>query len=373
MKNKLFAIAILICALGLSSTAAYYSVIGLSMLFVGAKLPVIVMAAFLEASKVITAAALHTYWRKMATALKLYLTTAVVIISIITSMGIYGLLSSGYQITNIQYNLINRDIQFQEIRLQDYEVQRDEGLLELTRIDNDISSLRTALASNIIQYTDEAGNVITTTSAANRRVFEEQLNRALQDRSNVNQSLEVVRDSIRVIGNRILEIEADSDLAAELGPLQYISNIINRPMDNIVNYLMLILIFVFDPLALTLVVTALFAFGQANKPKEIKIEKEKPIEPKKIEEKLIENTPMPKKEKIETPQPKENPKPQPKENPKKMLEDIKPEVKNDKDRPIKKPNNKLLNRVTVPFKTLFDKSFKQHPPKKNKGGDVKIY
>jgi hypothetical protein len=355
--NKFFAILILVCALGLSSTAAYYSIIGLSMLFVGVKLPVIIMAAFLEASKVITAAVLHTYWGKFGKLLKTYLTSAVIIISLITSMGIYGLLSSGYQTTNIQYSMMTKEIEYHQTMLNGYENQRDELTLELSKIDSDVSSLRSALASNVIQYTDSDGNVITTTSSANRRVFEEQLNRALIDRNTQSQNLNVVRDSIRVISNRILETEANSDLTSELGPLIYLSNIVNRPMDNIVNYLMLILIFVFDPLALSLVVTALFVFKQSSKPPKVQPEPIKQVEPKPIPIKQDESKPTPIKQ-VE---------PIVKETPQKILKDIKPEVK-PISTPTPPPPNKPINKIVKPFKSLFDKSFKQ-----TKKTDVKIY
>ena len=97
MKQKFLPWFLLFCAIGLSSTAAYYSVVGLSVVFVGAAIPVIVMGSFLEVSKIAIATYLHKQWKKTYTLLKIYLTTALVVLSIITSIGIYGLLSTGFQ------------------------------------------------------------------------------------------------------------------------------------------------------------------------------------------------------------------------------------------------------------------------------------
>ncbi len=352
MTYKILPWILLFTAIGLSITAAYYSIIGLSMLFVGAQIPVIIMTFFLETAKVSTAAALHTYWMKMNRLLRTYLTTAVIVISIITSMGIYGLLSSGYQSTNIQYSQMVREIEFQNSILQDYETQRDLIVEEIGRIDGDISNLRGALGSNVIQYVAESGEIVTTTSSANRRIFEEQLNLAFEDRQTQTQNLNVLRDSIRVVNNRILEAESDTDISTELGPLIYLSNIVDRPMDNIVNYLMLILVFVFDPLALSLIITALFAFKQIRKNKEKNVIIEKVDPPKKTE-------PVEEKKKIE---PVEE-----KKKPKEILKDIKykeisPDIKSkDKIKPSK------FNR----FVSLFNRSFKQ--PKKNPPFQGKIY
>ena len=97
MKQKFLPWFLLFCALGLSTTAAYYSVLGLSIIFAGVAIPVIVMGSFLEVSKIAIATYLHNSWKKMYMLLKVYLTIALVTLSIITSIGIYGLLSTGFQ------------------------------------------------------------------------------------------------------------------------------------------------------------------------------------------------------------------------------------------------------------------------------------
>jgi hypothetical protein len=94
MKKQILPWLILACALGLSGTAAYYSIIGLSLLFSSIAIPVIIMASFLEVSKIIIASLLHSYWKGLNVILRGYLTVSLIVLSLITSLGIYGLLSA---------------------------------------------------------------------------------------------------------------------------------------------------------------------------------------------------------------------------------------------------------------------------------------
>ena len=97
--KKIFPYIVLVAALSLASSAAYYSVYGISKLFSAAAISVAIMAGTLEASKLIAATYLHRYWKKINFLFKLYLTSAVLILMIITSIGIYGFLTAAYQTT----------------------------------------------------------------------------------------------------------------------------------------------------------------------------------------------------------------------------------------------------------------------------------
>jgi hypothetical protein len=120
MKEKFLPWFLLFCALGLSGTAAYYSVVGLSIVFVGVALPVIIMGSFLEISKIAIATYLHDKWKETYGILKIYMSIALVTLSIITSLGIYGLLSTGFQ-GNIAKLEIN------EKRIKNVEVKKKRG------------------------------------------------------------------------------------------------------------------------------------------------------------------------------------------------------------------------------------------------------
>ena len=92
----LFGILVLITALSISAVAIYYSVAGLVAIFAAAAVPIMIMGGILEVGKLVTAVWLHKYWRKATWWLKTYLTTAVVVLMFITSMGIFGFLSKAH-------------------------------------------------------------------------------------------------------------------------------------------------------------------------------------------------------------------------------------------------------------------------------------
>ena len=99
IKKGMFPFLVGFSALSVSGSAAFYSVFGLSKLFAGASTEVIIMAGSLEIAKLVTASLLYQYWDTINKALKYYLTLAVIILILITSMGIYGFLSAAYQDT----------------------------------------------------------------------------------------------------------------------------------------------------------------------------------------------------------------------------------------------------------------------------------
>lgn len=278
MNNKFLPYLILMCALGLGVTAAYYSIIGLSMLFAGVALPVMIMASFLEASKLTIATLLHNYWSKLNILLKTYLTTAVVILSIITSAGIYGLLSSGYQTTANKSNVIDQHINVLENKKQSYNQIKEDYLKDKESILKSTSELRLALSKNtVLQSVDKKGNIITRESKGNRKAFEQQLSSSIKSEEILSSKLDVVNDSIFSLESQILEIKANNELANELGPLKYLSNLTGQPMDKVINWFLIIIILVFDPLAIALIVAANFAFSQI-KPEEIPTVENLPLE-----------------------------------------------------------------------------------------------
>jgi len=192
-------------------------------------------------------------------------------------MGIYGFLSSAYQETSTKYDITQKEINILELKKERFTEDRNSLINEKTQLDNGINELRNGLANNVIQYKDpETGEIITTTSSSTRRVLENQLTEAVERRNGITNKLEAVTDSITSIDIKILNTETNSDVAAELGPLKYISKLINKPMGEVVNILLLVIIFVFDTLAISLVIAANFLFDNLKNKKDPKvIEEEK--------------------------------------------------------------------------------------------------
>jgi hypothetical protein len=279
MKKQILPWLILACALGLSGTAAYYSIIGLSLLFSSIAIPVIIMASFLEVSKIIIASLLHSYWKGLNVILRGYLTVSLIVLSLITSLGIYGLLSSGYQDTLNKVNVVNKHVEVLDTKRDRFNESLTYLQNEKQSIDQSISELRNGLANNKVQYRDrQTGEIITTTSSANRKSLENQLDKSTETRDKISDKIVVLQDSISNIDIQILNIESDMELAAELGPLTYISKLTGKSMDSVVNILTMMIIFIFDPLAISLVLAANYAFTL------IKPQPEPVSEPVKLEE-----------------------------------------------------------------------------------------
>jgi hypothetical protein len=294
MNNKFLPYLILFCALGLGVSAAYYSIVGLSMLFAGVALPVIIMASFLEVSKLTIATLLHNYWGKLNILLKTYLTLAVVILSLITSAGIYGLLSSGYQTTANKSNVIDQKINSLESKKQSYVLIKEGFVKDKESLSKSTSELRSALSKNtVLQSVDKKGNVITRESKGNRKVFENQLTSSVRAEEVLSTKLDVVNDSIFNLESQILEIKANNELANELGPLKYLSSLTGQPMDKVINWFLIVIMLVFDPLAIALIVASNFAFEQVRKPKEQITHNEPVVEEEPIIEEPIVENPIP--------------------------------------------------------------------------------
>jgi len=268
MKQNFLPWFLLFCAVGLSSTAAYYSVIGLSIVFIGAATPVIVMGSFLEISKIAIATYLHNSWKKTYALLKVYLTAALVTLSIITSIGIYGLLSTGFQENIAKMEIGGKQIQNIEVKKQRFEEIKLDLSTEKSTLDKDISQLRNALSTNTTtQSVDrKTGQVITRANNANRKSFETQLTSAQTNRDNLSLRIDALNDSITNLDIKILDMESKSSEGNELGAVQYVSEITGASLQTVANWFIFLLIFVFDPLAITLVIATNQAFEQ-KKPK----------------------------------------------------------------------------------------------------------
>lgn len=259
--NRIFPTIIALSALSVSASAAFYSVTGLSKLFAGASMQVLIMAGSLEVSKLVIASLLYRYWDDINKGLRFYLSLATIILVLITSVGIYGFLSAAYQDTANKSTILERQVQILETKKTRFQETLDYYNSEKEGITQSIETLREGLTNNQIQYIDkETGQLVTTTSSTNRRVIQTQLDEAIQRRDNVNNNIEALVDSVTTYEVKIIQAEQENQANAELGPLRYISELTGVEMNRVVNWLLLVIIFVFDPLAISLVVTANYAF-----------------------------------------------------------------------------------------------------------------
>jgi hypothetical protein len=248
MKNRALPYIIALSALFVSGSAIFYSVYGLSKLFAGASTAVIIMASSLELAKLVVASLLYTYWDEVNKLLRLYLTIACITLMLITSGGIYGFLSGAYQETAIKSELLDKHTLVLQTKQNRFNTQLNS--------EKELLLYYTEALSNptMIQYVDTASNqLVTTTSSRQRRLMTDQLNEV---KSKVN----ALTDSISMYDMKILNKQISNEDARELGPLKYVAKSLGVDMDKVVNYFLLLIVCVFDPLAIALVIAANFAF-----------------------------------------------------------------------------------------------------------------
>ncbi len=264
IKKGMFPFFIAFSALSVSASAAFYSVSGLSKLFAGASLEVIIMAGSLEFAKLITASLLYQYWNTINKTLRTYLAISTVVLVLITSMGIYGFLSAAYQETYSKLSAVENQKGFIQQKIDFYQNDVTRYDTEIERISSNISTLSNAKASTIqVRDTSVSGGFRQTISTTELRMAQNRINIEEENRKLAQSKRTVASDSLQKFQLQVLELDNNTEVAGELGPLQYLSSLTGYPMGKIINVLLLIIIFVFDPLAISLVVAANFAFDKA--------------------------------------------------------------------------------------------------------------
>ena len=221
-----------------AGVAAWFSVIGLATIFSGSWWPVIIMGGVLEIGKLVTAAFLHINWNKINVLMKSYLCTAVLVLMLITSLGIFGFLAKA----NIEQNL-----------------QGDSYTLEMSIIDKRISAKESQL-KRLEDRTANLDNIIDTARPEDRNYID---GRQKEERIQIALAVDPIVDDIVQLNNdklplQRLQLEQDG----EIGPIKYVAEMIYGEnaldkIDNAARILILFIIFAFDPLAVLLLVASL--------------------------------------------------------------------------------------------------------------------
>lgn len=253
---KRFPYVLLAASLTLAVSASYYSVFGIGKLFSAQFLAVTILAGSLEASKLITASYLHRKWAELGAFIKTYLVVAVLILMTITSLGIYGFLVSAYQETAMKLDELDRRVELIAEKETQYQKQLDATRRDKQTLNRSVTQLTDALANNRIQYTDARGNQVVQTSAANRVAYQQQLQYSNSQLQIISMKEADLMDSVTSLQLQQVELQSNTDVAVEIGPLKYIAKITGYPMDTVVNWLIIMLIIVFDPLAIMLLIVA---------------------------------------------------------------------------------------------------------------------
>lgn len=242
-------------AITMAGIVAYVSIGGLMKVFSGAGTLGLLFFTSIEAAKIIATSAMHTYGKKIGFIYKILLSAGITITMIITSVGIYGFLSSTYQETFIKLESIEGRVTLLGKKRDGIQLQLQGVDKEKNSINTRVSELSSGLSKNVIQYKDrETGQIITTTSSATRKVLERQLNKAIERQGELNIKSDDLNTKIFDLDNKILEVKVGNDTAAELGPLKYLSEITGKTMDEVMKYFIFLLILIGDPMAVLMVI-----------------------------------------------------------------------------------------------------------------------
>jgi hypothetical protein len=236
----------LLVALSLSSVAAWYSIIGLTAIFAGAVIPVIIMGGILEVGKITTTVWLRKYWGRASWLLKLYLVPSVLALALLTSMGIFGFLSKAH----MEQGINTGDSQA-KLSLYDEKIKTQRDNIELarkalTQMDNQVDQ---RLSRGDSENSAERAVQIRRQQAGERTKLQKEIGDAQKEIAKLNEERAPIAAE-----NRKIE--------AEVGPIKYIAALIygdnadNSTLEAAVRWVIILLVIVFDPLAIALVLAA---------------------------------------------------------------------------------------------------------------------
>jgi hypothetical protein len=254
----LFALITLLSAISLSAIAAYYSVIGLMAIFAASPIPIAIMGGALEFSKLIAASWAYKNWSIAPRFLKYYFTIAVIILMLITSLGIFGYLSKAHN----DQNLVSGDVSA-KIAMIDEKIKVERDNIDVNR--KTLKQMDEAVDQVMVRSTNEKG---AEKAASLRKAQQTERSRILKEIETYNKRISTLSEERAPIATEIRKVEA------EVGPIKYIAALIygdsidSSLLDKSVRFVIILLVLVFDPMAVLLVIAGNFSLRQIAKEKE---------------------------------------------------------------------------------------------------------
>lgn len=243
----------------LAACAAFVSVSGLSKLFAGGGLAIYIMIGGLEFSKLVSASLLHRYWNDLSVLIRTYLTIGVIVLISITSMGIYGYLSDGYKKVSTVFGVEQSELAIYEAKKARFEKNISDNERTITYRTDRVTSL-----TNLrVQQENRLDSLLVKNYVSNANKIRVDIDKSTDEISKLNSERDdllvtnsTLSDSIFVYIVKINNVGNNSSVATELGPLMFLSETTGLPMQSVVNYLIIIIMLVFDPLAVILLISA---------------------------------------------------------------------------------------------------------------------
>lgn len=242
---------LLLTGLTISAVAIYYSVVGLTAIFAAAAIPIIVMGTTLEVAKLVCASWLKANWERVPLLMKTYMTVAVVVLMMITSMGIFGFLSKAH----LDQSLVSGDVQ-SKIAIIDEKIKTERDNIEASK--KALAQMDAAVDQTMARSTNEAG--------AGRAA---QLRRSqAKERTTLQAEIAKSQKTIAALNDEAAPIRAEvRKVEAEVGPIKYIAAFVygDNPDANLlekaVTWVIIVIVVVFDPLAVIMLLAAQMSFS----------------------------------------------------------------------------------------------------------------
>jgi hypothetical protein len=234
----MFIILVGLVALLVASCAAFFSVQGLANLYSGQFLAVCIMASSLEVGKLIAASYLHRFWNKTTLLLKTYLIVAVLILMGITSLGIFGFLSSAYQANHSKIELVN--------------TKKEVLIAQRVNISQEIDSLKERASTLNAAREAQEKRLPSMSKVAAKPIYED-IAKSSEEISKIQSRAEDLSKKIFESDEEIIKLESERGRVNDIGTLQFVANIFHIQIEEVVKWFTLALVIVFDPLAVCLV------------------------------------------------------------------------------------------------------------------------
>jgi flagellar basal body-associated protein FliL len=253
--DKLLGITALLIAFG----AAFFSVYGISTLFAGAFKATAIMASSLEIGKIVAVTFLYRYWCKVQFLLKSYLILAIFVLMLVTSLGIFGYLSAAYQKSSLEFKANQEKIVM-------IESQKPFYTNLIVQSESRIKILSEARISQEARLSDALTNAFLSRNPLQLRQLQDQtislITQADENIKNENEQIKLNQEKIMTINEEVNEMKVVSIGSKDIRTFQFVAEQFNMPLDQVAKWFIIILIFVFDPLAIALILGYNIAVGK---------------------------------------------------------------------------------------------------------------
>lgn len=231
----------------IAGAAAYFSVQGIATLYAGAYISVLVMAGALEAGKIVATSFLYRYWKRTHLLLKMYLLISIFALMGITSMGIFGFLTSAYQTSLAEYSSATTQQEF---------LVSQNAILK-----SELDSLNTRIITLNESRKSQEGRLPSMSRQAARPIYED-IARAGEEIKEARVRMQSVYDEIKALDTQNFELQKQTSKQKDIGTLKYAAELFNTDINTIVKWFTIAIIFVFDPLAVCLILAYNVAVGK---------------------------------------------------------------------------------------------------------------